>query len=130
MRQLNIDRDKVNKIIQFLNENIKPNLVYLFGSGANEIFREDSDIDIAFISDINKTDYEIFMLAQKLADMLKRDVDLIDLKKASYMNDVILNKISVIERCIKRINEEYENSPENLKSTVGFRNIAVHDYQL
>ncbi|OAA86471.1 type VII toxin-antitoxin system HepT family RNase toxin [Clostridium coskatii] len=32
------------------------------------------------------------------------------------MNDVILNKISVIERCIKRINEEYENSPENLKN--------------
>lgn len=32
------------------------------------------------------------------------------------MNDVILNKISVIERCIKRINEEYDNNPENLKN--------------
>ncbi|AZV55942.1 DUF86 domain-containing protein [Clostridium sp. AWRP] len=32
------------------------------------------------------------------------------------MNDVILNKISVIERCIKRINEEYKNNPENLKN--------------
>ncbi|AKN33936.1 hypothetical protein Ccar_25145 [Clostridium carboxidivorans P7] len=30
--------------------------------------------------------------------------------------DVILNKISVIERCIKRINEEYENKFENLKN--------------
>lgn len=30
--------------------------------------------------------------------------------------DVILNKISVIERCIKRINEEYENNFENLKN--------------
>lgn len=45
------------------------------------------------------------------------------------MNDVILNKMSVIERCIKRINEECKNDPENLKSMVGFRNIAVHDYQ-
>lgn len=32
------------------------------------------------------------------------------------MNDVILNKISVIERCINRINEEYKNNPENLKN--------------
>ncbi|MBV7272237.1 DUF86 domain-containing protein [Clostridiaceae bacterium UIB06] len=30
--------------------------------------------------------------------------------------DVILNKISVIERCMKRINEEYQNDFENLKN--------------
>lgn len=30
--------------------------------------------------------------------------------------DVILNKISVIERCIKRVNEEYSNNFENLKN--------------
>jgi uncharacterized protein YutE (UPF0331/DUF86 family) len=30
--------------------------------------------------------------------------------------DVILNKISVIERCIKRIDEEYGNNFENLKN--------------
>lgn len=31
-------------------------------------------------------------------------------------NDVIYNKIEVIERCIKRINEEYGNNPENLNN--------------
>lgn len=31
-------------------------------------------------------------------------------------DDVIINKITVIERCIKRINEEYANDPENLKN--------------
>lgn len=31
-------------------------------------------------------------------------------------NDVILNKISVIERCIKRVREEYDDNPENLKN--------------
>ncbi|NSW82198.1 MAG: DUF86 domain-containing protein [Syntrophothermus sp.] len=30
-------------------------------------------------------------------------------------NDVILNKVQVVERCIKRINEEYDNNPGNLK---------------
>ncbi|MHC6179308.1 type VII toxin-antitoxin system HepT family RNase toxin [Clostridium sp. JNZ X4-2] len=32
------------------------------------------------------------------------------------MNDVVLNKIFVIERCIKRIKEEYADNPENLKN--------------
>jgi len=31
-------------------------------------------------------------------------------------NDVILNKIATIERCIKRIHEEYGDNPENLKN--------------
>lgn len=32
------------------------------------------------------------------------------------MNDVILNKVSVIERCMKRIHEEYENNPKHLEN--------------
>lgn len=31
-------------------------------------------------------------------------------------SDVILNKISIIERCIKRIHEEYESNPKNLEN--------------
>ncbi|MDN4524008.1 type VII toxin-antitoxin system HepT family RNase toxin [Fictibacillus fluitans] len=31
-------------------------------------------------------------------------------------NDVIVNKISVIERCLKRINEEYDNDSSNLNN--------------
>ncbi len=31
-------------------------------------------------------------------------------------NDVILNKISVIERCLKRINAEYDCNPDHLKN--------------
>ncbi|MBB6175704.1 uncharacterized protein YutE (UPF0331/DUF86 family) [Anoxybacillus tengchongensis] len=31
-------------------------------------------------------------------------------------NDVILNKVSFIERCIRRIHEEYENNPKHLEN--------------
>lgn len=31
-------------------------------------------------------------------------------------NDVILNKISTIERCVKRVRDEYNNTPLNLKN--------------
>lgn len=30
------------------------------------------------------------------------------------MNDVVYNKVQIIERCLQRIAEEYENNPENL----------------
>lgn len=37
------------------------------------------------------------------------------MKVGPYMkNDVILNKVSIIERCIKRIHEEYDNNPDHL----------------
>lgn len=29
-------------------------------------------------------------------------------------DDIILNKISIIERCIKRIHQEYDGNPSNL----------------
>ncbi len=31
-------------------------------------------------------------------------------------NEVILNKIAVIERCVKRVREEYDDNPENLQN--------------
>ena len=39
-------------------------------------------------------------------------------KKAGlYMkNDVVVNKISIIERCLKRIQEEYNDNPDNLNN--------------
>ncbi|AQS59830.1 type VII toxin-antitoxin system HepT family RNase toxin [Desulforamulus ferrireducens] len=32
------------------------------------------------------------------------------------LNDVILNKTQIIKRCLKRINEEYQNNPHNLEN--------------
>ncbi|WP_437833833.1 type VII toxin-antitoxin system HepT family RNase toxin (plasmid) [Niallia taxi] len=31
-------------------------------------------------------------------------------------SDVILNKVAIIERCIRRINEEYQQNPQNLEN--------------
>ncbi|MBL4937492.1 nucleotidyltransferase domain-containing protein [Clostridium sp. YIM B02515] len=57
--------------------------MFLFGSSVKGAFREDSDIDIAFLSDNELSDYEVFMIAQEIACVFNRDVDLIDLNKAS-----------------------------------------------
>lgn len=58
-------------------------LIILFGSTAAGRMRDDSDIDIAFLSDNKLTEYEVFCIAQELEDVMKRDIDLIDLDKVS-----------------------------------------------
>lgn len=73
----------IKKINEILAKCASPYLTYIFGSASNGTFREDSDIDIAFLCDRECTDYEVFMIAEELAAVLGRDVDLINLLKAS-----------------------------------------------
>jgi len=147
-------------------------LIYIFGSISKDKVRKDSDIDIAILTDRQIDEYKLFILSQKLADVLKREIDLVDLNKAStvlkvqiiktgkliynsdnlrkmyfqmrairdyallneermeiinkiesrskrclnMIDDIVLNKTEIIKKCIKRINEEYENNPENLEN--------------
>jgi uncharacterized protein len=73
----------LDRAMELLIKKINPMTVYLFGSAARDELREDSDIDLAYISNMNLTPYENFMLAQELADIFKKDVDLVNLKEAS-----------------------------------------------
>lgn len=75
--------NKLEKVVDLLKIEVAPIIIYLFGSAARNELREDSDIDIAFLSDNNIDAYNVFMIAQKIADILKRDVDLINLKESS-----------------------------------------------
>ncbi len=71
-------------IIDLLEEKISPFLIVLFGSSVKGNATPSSDIDIAYLSNHSPLDhYEIFMIAQELATVLNKDVDLIDLKQAS-----------------------------------------------
>ena len=70
----------VNK---YLRKKLSPYLIILFGSAVKGTFKETSDLDIAFLSDISHDDYDLFMIGQGLTDMIDKEVDLIDLSKAS-----------------------------------------------
>jgi uncharacterized protein YutE (UPF0331/DUF86 family)/predicted nucleotidyltransferase len=163
-----IFQSMITAIIEKLQETVNPYWIIVFGSTAENREREDSDIDIAYLSDTTLGNYERFLLAQELANIVHRDVDLVDLSEASTVfqaqiihtgktifcsdekrkvifemktlkmysklneerqivfddkkkrgsilkNEVILNKISTIERCKKRIQDVYGNNPENLE---------------
>jgi uncharacterized protein len=70
-------------IVQFLVKKINPYVIYLFGSEAQQQARQDSDIDLAFLSERTLSHYERFMIAGELASILNCDVDLVDLKEAT-----------------------------------------------
>lgn len=56
---------------------------YLFGSSAHGTMHRDSDIDIGVLTARGVTPEERFELQEKLAARLGRDVDLVDMRRAS-----------------------------------------------
>jgi len=78
-----IGNEKINILKNILVQAFSPYLIYIFGSTVKNRDRRESDIDIAILTDRKVGEYELFNLSQKLADILKKEVDLIDLNKAS-----------------------------------------------
>ena len=78
-------KEKTNiQITEFLKKKIPELLgIYIFGSVADYSDTPDSDIDIAFLSFQKISAVEKWKIQEELASILKRDVDLIDLKDAT-----------------------------------------------
>ncbi len=78
-----LNEAQFSKAIELLVEEFNPIVIYLFGSSSRNELREDSDIDIAFLTENDIEPYICFMKAQELADIFKREVDLINLNTSS-----------------------------------------------
>lgn len=72
-------------IVDVLVERLSPFMIVLFGSFAKGTAHPGSDIDIGFLrgqhSDLDS--YDLFLLSQEIAAKIGKDVDLVDLNKAS-----------------------------------------------
>ncbi len=90
-------------------ESLRPRLIYIFGSHAAGTPRSDSDMDVAFLSQQRHDSYTVFMVAQKAASRLHREVDLIDLARATA---VLKAQVVSTGRCIyaesERVRDEFE----------------------
>jgi len=80
---MQIKPGQLELIKDYLLEKISPYLIIVFGSALTGKMLPDSDIDTAFLADREHNAYDIYMVGQELADMLGRDVDLVNLGKAS-----------------------------------------------
>ena len=73
----------VTQMVSLIRQRTGAFLIILFGSYAKGLARGDSDIDIAYAGEQTLSAYDNFMLAQELAALLGRDVDLLDLSQVS-----------------------------------------------
>ena len=80
---MELPQDTKDTIVQFLLDKLNPELIYLYGLFARAEGRSDSDIDLAIHGADESDPYTLFLLANELAQRLRRDVDLVDLKSAS-----------------------------------------------
>ena len=72
------------KIVDYFLDK-KPKLIYLFGSYAKNINREESDIDIAVLLGTSMESKEKYKYKMELVDLLGKEVDLIDLTDANII---------------------------------------------
>ncbi len=85
------------KIRDFLLSKLNPSYLIVFGSYAKNTMHQNSDLDIAFYNqETTFSPYEIFLIAQELADILKMDVDLVDLRSASTVFKVQIYTTGIV----------------------------------
>ena len=72
------------KIVDYFFDK-KPKLIYLFGSYAKNINREESDVDIAVLLETPLDTKDKFKYKMELVDLLDKEVDLIDLSDANII---------------------------------------------
>jgi predicted nucleotidyltransferase len=93
-------KDEIIKIILEKLKDIDKEIVYIFGSYAKKENTENSDVDIAFYSKDEYDSFDIFLLAQQISSEIKKEVDLVQLKKSStvFQKEVIENGVYIYEK--------------------------------
>lgn len=74
---------QIKKIKDILVPGLTPYFIYIFGSTAADREKGESDVDLAFLAHESVSEYNLFMIGQKVASSLDREVDLIDLNQVS-----------------------------------------------
>lgn len=88
-------------ILEIIKLNIpEVEIIYIFGSYAEGTQTKESDVDIAFYSIKEYSEYFIFEIAQEISKILKKEVDLVQLKKSStvFQKEVISKGIFIFEK--------------------------------
>ncbi|UOE94083.1 nucleotidyltransferase domain-containing protein [Alkalihalobacillus sp. LMS39] len=76
-----LTEDMKIQMIELLQKETNPDFVILFGSFAKETAREESDVDLAYFSEKQLSSYERYTLANHLALICERDIDLVDIRE-------------------------------------------------
>lgn len=90
-------KDKIESIKQILISNTKCSDIVIFGSFALGVQNKDSDVDIAIRTNQDISKKRLLELSNKIEEIVKRDVDLIDLKQIQdgFRYEILINGITI-----------------------------------
>lgn len=124
----------IERIVLTTLQSLDLEIVYLFGSAAAGEMRDDSDVDIAFLSNTSYDPMDIFLLGQEIATQVGREVDLVQLRDSStvfqkeviFKGDVLWQKSQfitdqfemVVMKKYQRLNEERAGILEVIREEV------------
>lgn len=105
MSESNDDALNLGRVLELLDERIHPFAVYLFGSAARSQLREDSDIDLAYLTDRTVPPYEQYLISQEAAELIHREVDLVNLRNVEtvFCAQIITHSRVLVNRDKQRV---------------------------
>jgi len=78
-----LNNDQINKIVNFARAHPEISVVYLFGSHAVGHPRSKSDVDLGVLFSKDVDGFTRINMETEISNMLKKNVDFIDMKKSS-----------------------------------------------
>lgn len=81
--ELTLPADVLGLVVNALVQALSPDAVYLFGSAGEGRLRPDSDVDLAVLVSDPITPRQRWTVTAQAADLVGRDVDLVDLRRSS-----------------------------------------------
>lgn len=78
-----LNKDQIEKIVAFARAHPMISAIYLFGSHASEHDRPKSDIDLGVLFSDDVDGFTRINMETELSNRLKKNVDLVDIKKSS-----------------------------------------------
>lgn len=100
--------DSTSRVVSLL-EVFQPATIYLFGSASMGTAHPHSDVDLAFLPLQTCDPVEVFEMANRLADVLGREVDIIDLRRANtVMAKEVIRTGKLIAEPNSSIRKEFE----------------------
>jgi len=86
-------KETIDKIKEIIIEELNCEAIVLFGSYSRNTQNEESDIDIAFKSKREISKKEIFYLKQELEEVVKKEIDLINLDDIgdAFRYEILIN---------------------------------------
>ena len=90
-------KEELEKVKQYLLEQLECEAIVLFGSYSRNTQNAESDVDLAIKSKKEIQPKELFEIKCKLEDILKKDVDLVDLNNTQdgIRYEILINGIAI-----------------------------------